>query len=134
MTRGAKTWSYFFTAPATGKRARVGLGHYPRTSLATARGRAIEAAGLTENGEDPRTAFAARAAGGMTVADLVESYLELHVRACKQRRGSKVERKLRTADKIERRLRKNVLPSIGNVRLADLPTGQWRYLRSDEKF
>ena len=23
---------------------------------------------------------------------------------------------------------------IGNVRLADLPTGQWRYLRSDEKF
>jgi len=23
---------------------------------------------------------------------------------------------------------------IGNVRLADLPAGQWRYLRSDERF
>jgi 23S rRNA pseudouridine2604 synthase len=23
---------------------------------------------------------------------------------------------------------------IGNVRLGDLPAGQWRYLRSDEKF
>jgi 23S rRNA pseudouridine2604 synthase len=23
---------------------------------------------------------------------------------------------------------------IGNVRLGDLPAGQWRYLRSDERF
>jgi hypothetical protein len=23
---------------------------------------------------------------------------------------------------------------IGNVRLGELPTGQWRYLRSDERF
>jgi 23S rRNA pseudouridine2604 synthase len=23
---------------------------------------------------------------------------------------------------------------IGNVKLADLPVGQWRYLRSDERF
>ena len=23
---------------------------------------------------------------------------------------------------------------IGNVKLADLPDGQWRYLRSDERF
>jgi integrase len=108
VTRGAKGWSYFYSRPATGTRARVALGSYPATSLAAARGRAIEAAGLIENGEDPRTAFAARAAA--TVADLADSYLALHVRA----------RKLRTADKVERRLRKNVLPVIGDVRLADL--------------
>jgi len=108
VTRGAKTWSYFYTAPLRGKRARIGLGHYPRTSLAAARARAIEAAGVVESGEDPRTVFAARAA--WTVAELAESYLVLHVHA----------RRLRTAAKIERRIRKNVISVIGNVRIADL--------------
>jgi integrase len=110
VTRGAKTWSFFYTAPATGKRARVGLGHYPHTSLAAARARAIEAAGLVENSEDPRAAFAASVGRAAIIADLLEAYLTLHVRA----------RKLRTAGKIERRMRKNVLPVIGDVRLADL--------------
>jgi integrase len=120
VTRGAKSWSFFYTAPATSKRARVGLGHYPQTSLAAARARAIEAAELVENGEDPRATFAARVRGAATIADLVQSYLALHVRARKRRRGSKIERELRSASKIERRLRKNVLPVIGDVRLADL--------------
>jgi integrase len=108
VTRGAKTWSYFYSTPLRGKRARIGLGHYPRTSLAAARALAIEAAGVVESGEDPRTVFAARAA--CTVAELAESYLALHVHA----------RRLRTAAKIERRIRKNVIPVIGNVRVADL--------------
>lgn len=108
VTAGAKTWSYFYTAPATGKRARIGLGHYPRTSLAAARARAIEAAGLVESGEDPRMVCAARATS--TVADLTESYLALHIHA----------RGLRTAAKTERRIRRNVLPVIGNVRVSDL--------------
>jgi Arm DNA-binding domain len=108
VTRGAKTWSFFYTAPGSDRRARVGLGHYPGTSLAAARARAIEAASLVEDGEDPRRAFAASASGA-TVADLVESYLVLHVRA----------RKLRTADQIEQRIRKNILPVIGEMRLAE---------------
>src|SRR5258708_8522340 len=120
VTRGAKGWSFFYTTPATGTRGGVGLGHYPQTSLAAARARAIEAAELVENGEDPRAAFAARARSAATIAHLVESYLALHVRARKRRRGSKIERELRSASKIERRLRKNVLPVIGDVRLADL--------------
>jgi integrase len=45
----------------------------------------------------------------MTVATLIESYLSKHVRPS-----------LRSARQIERRLRKNVVPLIGNVRLADL--------------
>ena len=109
ITRGTKSWSFFYTAPASGKRARVGLGHYPATSLAAARARAIEAAGLVESGEDPRLAFAQRGGAAM-IGDLVENYLTLHVHA----------RKLRTAAKIERRMRKNVLPVISDVRLADL--------------
>jgi integrase len=110
VTRGAKTWSFFYTSPASGKRARVGLGHYPGTSLAGARARAIEAAALVENGEDPRLAFAGKAAGATMMGDLVEAYLTLHVHA----------RKLRTATKVERRMRKNVLPVISDVRVADV--------------
>jgi integrase len=109
ITRGAKTWSFFYTAPGSSKRARVGLGHYPATSLAAARARVIDASSLVEDGEDPRRAFAASASGAM-VADLFESYLVLHVRA----------RKLRTADQIEQRIRKNILPVIGQMRLAEL--------------
>jgi integrase len=109
VTRRAKSWSFFYTAPGSRKRARVGIGHYPATSLAAARARAIEAASLVENGEDPRRAFAASTSGA-TVTNLVESYLVLHARA----------RKLRTADQMEQRMRKNILPVIGEMRLADL--------------
>ena len=45
----------------------------------------------------------------MTVATLVENYVAKHVRP-----------NLRSAKQVERRLRKNALPLIGNVRLADL--------------
>jgi integrase len=45
----------------------------------------------------------------MTITALIESFLEKHARP-----------NLRTAAEIERRLRKNVIPRIGNVRLAEL--------------
>src|SRR5262245_22135395 len=40
---GVKTWSIMFDSPRDGKRARLNIGHYPATSLAAARSRAIEA-------------------------------------------------------------------------------------------
>src|SRR5262249_47787207 len=55
--------------------------------------------------EDPRI----RKSGGMTVAMLSESYLAKHVQP-----------NLRSARSVERRIRKNVIPIIGNVRLSDL--------------
>jgi len=105
--QGHKAWSFIFTAPSNGKRARVTCGTYPSTSLAAARTRAREARGLVEAGEDPRAAFSAQAA--MTVAALIESFLEKHARP-----------NLRTAAEIERRLRKNAIPRIGNVHVTDL--------------
>src|SRR5262245_2688890 len=100
---GTKTWAFHFTA-TDGKRARLTLGTYPATSLAAARAQAIEAHSLIEAGADPRQHKVA----GMTLAMLAESYLAKHVR------------NLRSAKEVERRLRKNVLPHIGAVRLADL--------------
>ena len=106
---GRKSWTFHFTTPSNDKRARLGLGTYPSTGLAAARTRAREARAVVEAGEDPRAVFNAQAAGVMTVTALFESFLEKHARP-----------NLRTTAEIERRMRKNVLPFIGNVRLSEL--------------
>jgi integrase len=100
----AKNWAFHFTT-TSGKRARLTLGAFPAITLAGARGLALEAQAAVQAGADPRTSKA----GAMTVATLVESFLAKHVRP-----------NLRSAGQIERRLRKNVVPVIGGVRLADL--------------
>jgi integrase len=100
----AKSWAFHFTTTG-GKRARVTLGPFPAITLANARGMALEAQAAVQSGQDPRT----HKAGAMTVTTLVENYLAKHVRP-----------HLRSAKQVERRLYKDVLPLIGNVRLADL--------------
>ena len=100
----AKSWAFHFTT-AAGKRARLTLGPFPAVTLAGARGLALQAQAAVQAGADPRTSKA----GAMTVATLVESYLAKHVRP-----------NLPSAKQVERRLRKNVLPLVGSVRLADL--------------
>ncbi len=106
---GRKTWSFIFTSPRDGKRARMTLGGYPQTSLAQARTLALEARGHLDEGYDPRDVRMAQAAGAMTLTALIESYLEKHVRPG-----------LRSANEVERRLARNVVPLIGNMRVGDL--------------
>jgi Arm DNA-binding domain len=74
-SRGRKTWTFHYTSPRDGKRARLTIGTYPATTLAGARGLATEARGAIEKGNDPRL----QASGAMTVAALVDSYVEKHV-------------------------------------------------------
>ena len=107
--RGHRSWSYLFTSPRDGKRARATIGTYPATSLAAARGKALEARGHVEAGQDPRLVLAGQATAGMTVAGLVDAYL-----------GDPEKAALRSKDEIERRLRKNVVPVIGEIKLAEL--------------
>ena len=95
---GHKGWSFHFTSPRNQKRARLSLGTYPSTSLARARGLALEAKGHVEDERDPRDVFAANRAGALTVAALLESYLNKYVRPA-----------LKSAASVERRLYKNVL-------------------------
>jgi integrase len=99
----AKSWAFHYTID--GKRARLTLGTYPAISLAGARGLALEAQATVQSGQDPRT----HKAGAVTVAALIENYLAKHVRP-----------NLRSAKQVERRMRKNVIPVIGSVRLADV--------------
>jgi integrase len=111
---GWKAWCFVYTSPRNGKRARITLGTYPATTLADARTRAIEARGFLEEEppRDPRDALSKTAGGAMTVADLIPPYLEKpNKRTGKPRRSTR---------EIERRLKVNVVPFIGDVRLADL--------------
>jgi integrase len=99
--QGVKTWTLHF-GPAS-KRARISLGRYPSTSLASARALALDAKASIADGRDPRGGTDA-----MTVSDLVASYIEKHTST------------LRSADEIKRRLYRNIVPVIGNVKLAEL--------------
>ena len=107
--QGHRSWSYLFTSPRDGKRARATIGTYPATSLAAARGKALEAKGHVEAGRDPRLVLAGQATAGMTVAGLVDAYLADPEKAA-----------LRSKAEIDRRLRKNVVPVIGEIKLAEL--------------
>lgn len=106
---GHRSWCFHFRAPRDGKRARATIGTYPATSLAAARGRALEARGHVDEGRDPRAVLAGQATADMTVASLIEIYLADPERAA-----------LRSKVEIERRLRRNILPVIGAVKLAEL--------------
>ena len=101
---GVKAWSVMFTVPGTQKRARLSLGSYPATSLVRARTLAIEARGKVEAGEDPRLTGVDAA---MTVGGLIQTYLA-------------TKKGIKTCRELERRLRADVLPVIGPVKLADL--------------
>jgi integrase len=107
--QGHRSWSYLFTSPRDGKRARATIGTYPATSLAAARGKALEARGHVEAGNDPRLVLAGQATAGMAVAGLVDAYLADPEKAA-----------LRSRDEIARRLRRNVVPVIGSVKLSEL--------------
>nr|WP_276539584.1 integrase arm-type DNA-binding domain-containing protein [Alcaligenes faecalis] len=51
---GAKSWSYLYRSPKTGKNARLGLGLYPQVSLGAARERVESLWELVARGHDPR--------------------------------------------------------------------------------
>jgi integrase len=106
---GHRSWCFHFRSPRDGKRARATIGTYPATSLAAARGKALEARGHVEAGQDPRIVLTGQASAAMTVGALVNAYLADPEKAA-----------LRSKDEIERRLRKNVIPVIGQVRLSEM--------------
>jgi Arm DNA-binding domain len=106
-TKDRRSWSFCFTNPSDKKWTRLTLGTYPAISLAAARGKALEAKSQVDQGQDPRASSSA--AASMTVAELVASYL-----------GDPEKQALRSKASIERRLRKNVLAVIGEVKLSEL--------------
>jgi integrase len=106
---GRRSWCFHYRSPRDGKRARATIGTYPGTSLAAARGKALEARGHVDAGQDPRLVLAGQGVAGMTVAALVGAYLADPEKAA-----------LRSSSEIERRLCRNVVPVIGAVKITEL--------------
>ena len=109
VSASTRAWSFVFTSPKDGKRARMALGTYPALGLAEARTRATEARGLVHGGTDPREAMTPQGAAEITMAALAELYLANPEKAA-----------LRSVKEIERRLRRNALPIIGAIKAAKL--------------
>lgn len=100
---GRKSWMFTYTSPRDLKRAKVKLGTYPAIPLADARTLAEAARGHVQMNRDPRD-VAASTVRPKTVAELIEDRLVL-----------KVKGHVRTADEIERRYRKYIIPFVGDV-------------------
>jgi integrase len=81
-------------------------------TLAQARTLAVEAKGQLDEGNDPQDLLADKETSAMTVAGLVPIYLEKPNRRTGQPR--------RSVKEIGRRFNFNVIPVIGNVKLAEL--------------
>jgi integrase len=99
---GHKAWSFHFTSPGDGKRARLTFGSYPATSLASARTRATDAKALVEAGKDPRSVEAD------TLKDICEEYI--------RREG----KRLRSLDWRKGVLERHVYPTLGARPIAEI--------------
>ena len=92
---------------------KLRLGKYPAVNLAQARKFAAEVAEAVEMGRDPvaegRTQRAQRERNGLTLADLIAEYIE------DQRRSD-----VTTVREIERALKRDIVPTLGHLRPADI--------------
>jgi len=102
VAEGHKAWSFHFTSPGNGKRARLTFGSYPATSLGAARTRATEARALVEEGKDPRSAEAD------TLQAICEEYL--------RREG----KRLRSLDWRRGVLERHIYPTLGHRPIAEI--------------
>lgn len=104
---GTRAFFLVYTQPGARKRVWMKIGTYPQLSLAAARQKARDTRASIGEGSDPAAEKRAQEAA-QTVSDLIESYLKRQVS------------KNRTAAESARRLRRNVVPIIGHVRLPQL--------------
>lgn len=108
---GARSWSYRYRAPVSGKLSRVTIGPYPEVTLAEARERANDYRKGVSQGEHPSEAKrrARREAPGRTFKVLADRYLEEYAR-----------RNKRSADADERNLKLHILPRWGERDYAEI--------------
>jgi integrase len=106
---GRRGWMYRFRRPRTGKWAKLAIGEYPAVGLADARKEATRLLRMVIDGEDPIDARHGRGAIP-TFAELGAEYIIRHAKP-----------KKRSWKEDERQLKKNVYPTLGDIR-ADLVT------------
>jgi integrase len=122
-TRGLATWTLLLRVAGegglnrqgralTGKKIRVGLGHYPTVSLHAARAKANVLLDQAKHGVNPKVALQANATvGGLTVRALSEDFLKNHV----------YSRNLDSVKNYENSFNVHINPKVGDM-LAELLT------------
>jgi integrase len=110
-TKGARTWSFRFRDPRSGKPSRATIGDYPTVSLGEARERAEALRRQVVTGENPvETKRRERElSSSKAFRALADRYLNEHARRHK-----------RSADADERNLRKHILPRWANRRYDEI--------------
>lgn len=113
LTSGVKTFQYIYTID--GRRRRLNLGQYPSTSLADARGKYLDAAGLVTRNIDPmapppETQPEPAQPEELTVSGLKDSYIK-HIKS---------HLVARSVVQQERTLDKDVIPVIGSRPAAEI--------------
>lgn len=98
---GRRAWCLLYRAKGSPRKRRLTLGVYPALSLADARELARVHLVAVDRGEDPAEANKP-APEALTFAGLAELYLERHVRG-----------RLRSAVEVERKIRREMLPTLG---------------------
>jgi len=107
---GAKTWVYRYRL--NGRQAPVRLGRYPAISLAEAREKRLEAEKLVAHGKSPaieKTAHKAGLSARSTVAQFSERFMEDRVKPVRK-----------NIKQIECYFRKQIIPEIGSLKIADV--------------
>ena len=77
----AKTWTFLYTSPLSGKRCKLSLGPYPAKGLADARNEALALTLAVKEGKDPLAQKRARATAE-TFEQLAREYMREHERKC----------------------------------------------------
>jgi integrase len=114
--RNGRVWRCYYSRTVDGCRLRrkVRLGTYPSVGLADARARAASIMAEVDRGGDPfverRDALGEATRSGRTLSGLVDDYLS-------------DRRHLQSVDEIERELRKDVVPILGNKRPSEITPG-----------
>lgn len=99
--RGIKSFSYRYRF--AGQQRRTTLGTYPATSLAEARDKVRTIIDGVQHGHDPEGTNTIQAPAVRTVNDVAEQFFRLYLRT----------RDRRTADEIERMIRRDLLTALG---------------------
>jgi integrase len=106
----AKTWTFLYTSPLSGKRCKLSLGPYPAKGLADARNEALALTLAVKEGKDPLAQKRARATAE-TFEQLAREYMREH-----ERKYAKGGWRSGWTNEVWRLLNADILPMIGDYR------------------
>ena len=107
---GAKTWTFLFASPTSGKRCKLSLGTYPAKKLAQAKDEALALVVAVKAGADPLLQRRAADAAD-TFKKLADQYIAEHAL-----RNARAGQRSQSTIEAERMLRADILPALGHDR------------------